>query len=711
MTPAQNEPLQSLTICPAYARRIAALETGSDSVGSHLPHLPLAAARFAGKLTVVATPVEGKQLVKFVRQRPVSHIGLDFEFSYGRPGVFLKRVKGKDRHWYDPRSIIPLLLGVAVVEERDDGSAVMNRFAIDLRPEGVAASLFELFRTPVMFAAHFVKQELFCEWQLGLPTPDQVWDTWVAERAAALGVYHRRYATTQPGDEPAEEAARAAAEEAVEARCDLANCCLRHGVPYKFGADKKRLQASFLCYPLDQPFTDEQFAYVAADATGTAALYKPQVLAATRTGALNHLLTVEMPWAVTNALLEWDGVRVDAARCHAVRDSTACHARTLQDELAALGLQNAKSDPQLLAFFRRQGLVELFRVGSGYSFADKLLEAVEHRHAAIPLIRDLRKVVRLGSDKLLTGELVGADGRLHPHHRQLGAESTRNTMSAPNVGGVGRVLRPLVVSDCGCGIGEVDLSQIEVGIAAAVFNVPELIAMFNGRDVYSAMARQYYADRLPADAAGLSDETFKTRYGAERDRMKVFTLATIYNITPRGLATQLGIPESRAAAEQAQFLGLFPGFADALESAVECGVIRGFATLCTGLRRRRGGSGHPSSWERNWLRNTPVQGSAAVVFKVAGNRLRRRFHHFGARLILPMHDAYVFEAPLDRLAEVAEVVAETLRSTVQEYFPCLSPQVKVNLDHPQCWNKDGKWKSLDLWLKSPAEARKYLFGQ
>jgi DNA polymerase-1 len=675
-----------------------------------MPHLPLAAPRLAGEPTVVTTPAEAARLVELVRQRPVSHVGLDFEFRYRRPGVFLKMVKGKDRYWYDPRSIVPLLLGVAAVEERGDESSTVYRFAIDLRQEGVAASLSGLFRIPVMFTAHFLKQELSCLWQLGLATPDQVWDTWVAERAAALGVYHRRYTTTRPGDEPAEEAARDAAEEAVEARCDLANSCLRHGVPYAFGGDKRRLQASFLHHPLDQPFTDEQHEYVVADAAGTAALYKPQVLAATRAGALNHLLTVEMPWAVTNARVEWDGVRVDASRCRAVRVATAGHARTLKGELAALGLRNANSYPQLLEFFRQKGLLELFRVGPSYSFADKLLEAVEHCHPSIALIRDLRKVVRLGSDKLLTGELVGADGRLHPHHRQLGAETTRNTMSAPNVGGVGRVLRPLVVPDPGCGIGEVDLSQIEVGIAAAVFNVPDLIAMFNGRDVYAAMARRYYADRLRQDAAGLSDEEFKARYCAERERMKVFTLATIYNITPRGLAAQLDIPESRAAVEQARFLGLFPGLAEALASVVQCGVIRGFATLCTGLRRRRGQAGQPSSWERNWLRNTPVQGSAAVVFKVAGNRLRRRFHHFGARLILPMHDAYVFEAPLDRLAAVAEVVAETLRSTVQEYFPCLSPQVKVNIDHPECWNKDGKWKSLDLWLESPAEARKYLFG-
>src|SRR5262249_51378851 len=160
-------------------------------------------------------------------------------------------------------------------------------------------------------------------------------------------------------------------------------------------------------------------------------------------------------------------------------------------------------------FFRGLGLLDLFRDGGGYSFDDDHLEAAEDRHPAIPLIRALRKIGRLQADKVLTGELVGADGRLHPEHRQLRAESSRNTMRWPNIGGIGRALRPLVVPDPGYALGEVDLCQIEVGIAAAVYGDPDLIAMFNGRDVYTAMARGYYTGILSPEALALSDREFK----------------------------------------------------------------------------------------------------------------------------------------------------------------------------------------------------------
>src|SRR5262249_51001035 len=183
---------------------------------------------------------------------------------------------------------------------------------------------------------------------------------------------------------------------------------------------------------------------------------------------------------------------------------------------------------------------------------------------------------------------------------------------------------------------------------------------------YTAMARRFYAGQLPSEAQDLPDKTFKRKHRALRDRMKVCTLATIYNITPFGLALRLGVSVEQAGQELARFLGMFPELAGALRQASACGAIRGYAYLCSGLRRWRARAGAPSPWETNWMRNTPVQGSAGVVFKVAGNRLYRRYQHYGARLVLPMHDAFVFEAPTRNLQEVAKVTAEVMRGAVQE---------------------------------------------
>ncbi|MBV8558503.1 MAG: hypothetical protein JO116_23425, partial [Planctomycetaceae bacterium] len=673
--------------------------------------LPRSPDSYAAERGLVADQAGAEALLDFARQRPIAFIGIDCEYRYSRPGVFVRRSRGEDRFWYDPHSLTPLLLAVVLSETRPDGQAILYRFVVDLRQPGVLGPLGAFFRLPVPFVAHFAQAELFCLWKLALPTPDAVWDTCLAERAFQLGVHHPRYRGGDPEDEVERARSKEEAEAELDFSCSLVATCLRRGVPYPFAATKDRLRGSFWTHPADQPFSPEQQAYAAADAEAAARLYPIQVQAALAQNALNHLQRVEMDWTVTNARIIWDGVRVDPALCERLLAACRRHARDLPVRLAAMGLGNVNSHPQLKAFFRSLGLLDAFRAGAKYTFDDDHLEAVEGRHAAVPLIRTLRKARRLLADRfLLTGALVGADGRLHPEHRQLGAESGRNTMSNPNVGGLDKALRPLVVpSDPAThAVGEVDLSQIEVGVAAALFADPDLVAMFNQGDVYSMMARRYYADLLPSAASGLPDREFKQIYRSYRDRMKVFTLAIIYNITAVGLARQLGIGHPQAAREREKFLALFPSLVRALGEASAYGALRGYAELCTGLRRYRARAGAPTPWEVNWLRNTPVQGSAGVVFKVAGNRLRRRYAHYGAKIILCLHDAFVFEVPYAHLEEVAEITSEVMRGAVQESFPALRPQVDVNVEHPQCWNKDGKHLSLEYWMEDPERARTYL---
>jgi hypothetical protein len=99
--------------------------------------------------------------------------------------------------------------------------------------------------------------------------------------------------------------------------------------------------------------------------------------------------------------------------------------------------------------------------------------------------------------------------------------------------GLDRTLRPLIVPEPGFGIGEVDLSQIEVGIAAAVYGDDQLVEMFNTGDVYSEMAKLFYREELPEVDRDLPGQRFKKQYAAYRDIMKTCTLGIIYGMTPQ----------------------------------------------------------------------------------------------------------------------------------------------------------------------------------
>ena len=197
------------------------------------------------------------------------------------------------------------------------------------------------------------------------------------------------------------------------------------------------------------------------------------------------------------------------------------------------------------------------------------------------------------------------------------------------------------------GLGEVDWSQIEVGLAAAVYHDAALVRMFNTGDAYAAMAQDFFRDRLSVADRRLPGIEFKARYPDLRDRMKACTLGIIYGVTPHGLARQLDTSVAAAAALQERFMAHVPDpRAGRLREAAAFGAIRGYAATVSGLRRHAPGAGPPSNWERNWLTNHPVQGSAAVVFKAAGNRLDRLYRQHDAWLVVPLHDAFVFEAPL-----------------------------------------------------------------
>jgi DNA polymerase-1 len=229
-----------------------------------------------------------------------------------------------------------------------------------------------------------------------------------------------------------------------------------------------------------------------------------------------------------------------------------------------------------------------------------------------------------------------------------------------------------------------------------------MVRMYNTGDVYAAMAQHFYREQLSEADRALPGDEFKKRHRDLRDRMKGCTLGIIYGRTARGLARHLGVSEPEAAALQARFLRQFPTLERALDEAAAGGELRGYALTFSGLRRYRpAGRAALSTWERNWMVNTPVQGSAAVLFKAAGNRLDRLYRRHDAWLVVPMHDAYVFEAPRDALAEVAGLTARVMCEVVTEHFPELVARAEVNVSHPDCWNKDGHADSVERWIEDP----------
>jgi len=654
-------------------------------------------AYYSLKTNFVDTTGKAQAMLDFALQRPLTHIGIDTEFRYDRPGVVIDK---RNTH-YDQRSIRPLLLSLAMAEQLVDGGGRLYTFVVDLREPEVLPALKELFRLPVPFTGHFTKVELFCLWQLRLPEPNIIWDTCIFERILHLGRHHHKYKLKKVPDDFEQIKAKEEVREKEGFSLSLVATCQRYGVVHRMEAEKARLQQSFLVHSDEAKFSEEQIEYSAEDAITASQLYPLQVQKAVQHGLLRHCETVEMAWVITNARIEWAGVRVDTMKRDEAITRIGIHKERLECHLESeYGIQNTKSPKQLADFFRGCGLLYKFQQGGKVSFDKDILKMNAGLHPAIALLRAARRASDLLADKLLSPDFVGEDGRIRAEHRQLGTDTGRQTSRWPNFLGLDRVLRPLVIPESGYGIGEVDWSQVEVGVAAAIYGDDGLVQMFNSGDVYSSMAQHFFRYELSLEDLDLSSKEFKRKHKALRNQMKTCTLGIIYGITSVGLAQNLGTTKANAAALQQRFMAMFPKLQAALFLAAQSGAIRGYAFTISGLKRNRGRAGAASRWEHNWLTNHPVQGSAAVVFKAAGNRLGKLYQQYDSRIIIPLHDAFIFEAPLAELQVVTDLTARVMCDTLQEYFPVLRPQVDVNTFRPDCWNKDGDGEELTRWIES-----------
>jgi DNA polymerase-1 len=249
---------------------------------------------------------------------------------------------------------------------------------------------------------------------------------------------------------------------------------------------------------------------------------------------------------------------------------------------------------------------------------------------------------------------------------------------------------------------ELDYAQIEVGVAAAEYGDERLIEGYNSGDVYAAMAQVFYVNELSESERTVTPLQFKVLRPELRDNMKTFVLAVLYNIQSPAIASAFSISLKQAELARQRFLNLFPALKLAMETSVACGIYRGYATTVTGLKRHFNKQSNVSSWTRNFLRNTPIQASATIVFKNAVNLIHREYQNNPSILtILTAHDAVVIECPQSEGLGVGQTVKSLMKQSLRTYYPILRGEVEMNDGEPHCWNKKGKANSLRKFLENP----------
>lgn len=371
---------------------------------------------------------------------------------------------------------------------------------------------------------------------------------------------------------------------------------------------------------------------------------------------------VEMPLLMVLAQMERNGITVDREAIVAIDRELAEEIEHLLGRIHTLAGHpfNPNSTLQLRqVLFEELGLPVQKRTKTGPSTDADVLETLAPMHEIVREIlrnRQLQKLRSTYTEGLLP--LIAEDGKLHTTFGQMVASTGRLASSDPNLQNIpvrleeGRRLRKAFrPSGPGRQLLTADYSQIELRVLAHLSEDPVMIEAFeNNEDIHTRTAAEVFA-LAPHEVTP-----------EQRRRAKAVNFGIVYGISDFGLARNLAIPIEEARDIIRRYFERYPGVKAYMDGAIRAARERGYALTLFGRRRYLPDLGHQNRQVRSFAErtamNTPIQGSAADILKVAMVKVFDVLNRAGKpdRLLLTVHDELIFETPEDELTWLAGAV-------------------------------------------------------
>jgi len=424
------------------------------------------------------------------------------------------------------------------------------------------------------------------------------------------------------------------------------------------------------------PGTEEVAAFAGRKAAALKTLAETMSAELERLDMTDLLVNLEQPLSEVLSEMELAGIRVD-------RDDLVRYGEELADEIAGLERQihelaggpfNINSTKQLgEVLFERLGLPAWKKTKTGYSTDAEVLERLEPYHPIVGLILHYRTLTKLQSTYVegLQKEIRPDTGKIHTYFRQGIAATGRLSSQYPNLQNIpirleeGKKIRKVFLpGEPDWLIMSADYSQIELRVLAHLSGDEKLKEAFiRDRDIHTQTAMDVFgvaADQVDANM---------------RRQAKAVNFGIVYGISDYGLSQNLHITRKAAAAFIEQYFSVFRGVRAFMDNIVQKARRDGFVT--TILNRRRylpeinASNYNLRSFAERTAMNTPIQGSAADIIKLAMVRLAARMKREGvkSRMLLQVHDELVFEVPRDELELMRDMVKEEMENAVKLDVP------------------------------------------
>ena len=394
---------------------------------------------------------------------------------------------------------------------------------------------------------------------------------------------------------------------------------------------------------------------------------------------------VELPLIDVLRRMEQTGVAIDLNVFQVLQEEIQSRLVALESEIHSLAGEpfNINSPKQLQGIlFEKIGLKPIKKTKTGYSTNESVLEQLSHEHPLPEKILEYRMLEKLRGTyvEALPKCVHPETGRIHTSFNQAVAATGRLASSDPNLQNIpvrteyGRRIREaFVCSGPNRVLISADYSQIELRILAHLSDDAALKeAFFNDMDIHSDTASRVFG----VDPDGVDSE--------QRRQAKAVNFGVVYGISAFGLSRNLGIGMKEAQEFIDAYFAQYPDVRRWLDQVVVDGKEQGYVTTLLNRRRyvpdlKSSDVNQRKATERAAI-NTPVQGSAADVIKVAMIALDGQLAELDAQMVLQVHDELVVDAPKENAEAVATLMRETMEKAIE-----LSVPLKVDLGIGQHW--------------------------
>ena len=436
----------------------------------------------------------------------------------------------------------------------------------------------------------------------------------------------------------------------------IKNLCAVYDVPYNLYAQQDEENAEILCIPV---LCDTLCALIESSEMH------------------NLLYNIEQPLTEVLASMEHTGIRTDTEGVKEFGEKLDEDIDFYKSEIYRLsGREFNISSPKQLGeiLFTDLKLPAKKKTKSGYSTNADVLEELRAHHPIIEYILQYRQLTKLKStyvDGLL--KTVSEDGRIHTVFKQTETRTGRISSTEPNMQNIpvrterGREMRKFFTADTGKILLDADYSQIELRIMAHICDDKNMQQAFKDEtDIHTVTASQVF--NMPVEMVT----------GSMRSAAKAVNFGIIYGIGAFSLSKDINVTVSQADQYIKSYLKNYPKVEEFMKDTVDFAKQNGYVTTIFGRRRNipelSSSNKILQSAGKRIAMNTPVQGSAADIIKIAMVRVYKRLQEekLSARLILQVHDELIVEADKSDAKRAGQILSEEMTNAVKLRVPLIA---------------------------------------